>query len=287
MSSDIQHNLVALLHGPDQTGIVAKVSGWIFENSGNIIHADQHRDQEEGIFFQRVEWGNESNQSDEEMADAFKNFAQSLGMNAHVAVSQQKPKIALFVSKFDHCYHDLILRWKAGEFDCEIGLIISNHEDLRDTSEHHGIPYHHVPVNKDTKAESEARQLTLLKEHDIELVILARYMQVLTADFLAAFGHPVINIHHSFLPAFVGARPYHQAFRKGVKIIGATAHYVTADLDQGPIIHQGVTNVTHRHSIASFIQKGRDLEKMTLSQAVRWQLENRILVYENKTVVFD
>ena len=208
-------------------------------------------------------------------------------MESIVAVSAQKPKIALFVSKFDHCYHDLILRWKAGEFDGEISLIISNHEDLRVTSEHYGIPFHHIPVTKDSKSEAEAQQLALLRDHDIDLVVLARYMQVLTAEFLASFNKPVINIHHSFLPAFVGARPYHQAFRKGVKIIGATAHYVTADLDQGPIIHQGVASVTHRHSIAAFIQKGRDLEKMTLSQAVRWQLENRILVYENKTVVFD
>lgn len=287
MKSDASHNLVALLYGPDHKGIVAKVSGWIFENSGNIIHADQHRDQEEGIFFQRVEWGNEGDQPAETVANSFQQFAESVGMKSFVAVSNAKPKIALFVSKFDHCYHDLILRWKAGEFDCDISLIVSNHEDLRSTSDHYGIPFHYIPVTKETKMEAEAQQLALLREHDIELVVLARYMQVLSADFLNKFEKPVINIHHSFLPAFVGARPYHQAFRKGVKIIGATAHYVTADLDQGPIIHQGVANVTHRHSIEAFIQKGRDLEKMTLSQAVRWQLENRILVYENKTVVFD
>lgn len=287
MNSEVPTNLVALLYGPDHKGIVAKVSGWIFENAGNIIHADQHRDQEEGIFFQRVEWGNEGELPAESVAAAFHEFAESVGMKSIVAVSHRKPKIALFVSKFDHCYHDLILRWKAGEFDCDISLIVSNHEELRASSEHYGIPFHHIPVTKETKAAAEAQQLTLLRDHDIELVVLARYMQVLSADFLEKFAKPVINIHHSFLPAFVGARPYHQAFRKGVKIIGATAHYVTADLDQGPIIHQGVANVTHRHSIEAFIQKGRDLEKMTLSQAVRWQLENRILVYENKTVVFD
>lgn len=280
-------NLVALLHGPDHRGIVAKVSGWIFENSGNIIHADQHRDQEEGIFFQRVEWSNEGELPATEVAQAFQVFADSLGMKAIVAVSDQKPKIALFVSKFDHCYHDLILRWKAGEFAGDISLIVSNHPDLQKTSAQYGIPFHHIPVTKETKPAAEAQQLALLQEHDIQVVVLARYMQVLTADFIDQFNRPVINIHHSFLPAFVGARPYHQAFRKGVKIIGATAHYVTADLDQGPIIHQGVANVTHRHSIEAFIQKGRDLEKMTLSQAVRWQLENRILVYENKTVIFD
>ena len=287
MTSDAPNNLVALLYGPDHKGIVAKVSGWIFENSGNIIHADQHRDQEEGIFFQRVEWSNEGDLPSESVALAFHPFAESLGMKSTVAVSHRKPKIALFVSKFDHCFHDLILRWKAGEFDCNISLIVSNHEDLRASSEHYGIPFHHISVSKETKAEAETQQLALLRYNDIELVVLARYMQVISADFLDKFAKPVINIHHSFLPAFVGARPYHQAFRKGVKIIGATAHYVTAELDQGPIIHQGVANVTHRHSIDAFIQKGRDLEKMTLSQAVRWQLENRILVYENKTVVFD
>ena len=287
MSIQSSETLVALLYGPDHKGIVAEVSGWIFENSGNIIHADQHRDQEEGIFFQRVEWANEGTLPTETVATAFGEFADSVGMKSIVAVSNRKPKIALFVSKFDHCYHDLILRWKAGEFDCDISLIVSNHETLKSTSDHYGIPYHHIPVTKENKAQAEAKQLALLREHGVELVVLARYMQVLSADFLAQFARPVINIHHSFLPAFVGARPYHQAFRKGVKIIGATAHYVTADLDQGPIIHQSITNVTHRHNIQSFIQKGRDLEKMTLSQAVRWQLENRILVYENKTVVFD
>lgn len=287
MSTPASSHLIALLHGPDQKGLVSQVAGWIFENAGNIIHADQHRDQEEGIFFQRVEWDYEGDLPGAEAAQAFRSFAHSVGMKSTVAVTDHKPKIALFVSKFDHCYHDLILRWKAGEFAGDISLIVSNHAELQLTSEQYGIPFHHIPVTKDTKAEAETQQLALLRENHIELVVLARYMQVLSADFLEKFDQPVINIHHSFLPAFVGARPYHQAFRKGVKIIGATAHYVTADLDQGPIIHQGVANVTHRHSVESFIQKGRDLEKMTLSQAVRWQLENRILVYENKTVVFD
>ena len=287
MPSPITPNLVALLHGPDQKGLVSKVAGWIFDNAGNIIHADQHRDQEEGVFFQRVEWANEGELSHDAAATAFHQFAESIGMQSIVAVSGQRPKIAIFVSKFDHCYHDLILRWKAGELDCDISLIVSNHEDLRAASESYGIPFHHIPVTKDTKPAAEAEQLALLRDHGIELVVLARYMQVLSADFLVQFGHPVINIHHSFLPAFVGARPYHQAYRRGVKVIGATAHYVTEDLDQGPIIHQGVANVTHRHSIAALIQKGRDLEKMTLSQAVRWHLENRVLVYGNTTVVFD
>lgn len=287
MPTPVTSNLVALLHGPDQKGLVSKVAGWIFDNAGNIIHADQHRDQEEGVFFQRVEWANEGGLGHVEVAGAFHEFANSIGMESIVAINGQRPKIALFVSKFDHCYHDLILRWKAGELDCNISLIVSNHEDLRGVSENYGVPFHHIPVTKDTKPVAEAQQLALMQEHQIELIVLARYMQVLSADFLAKFARPVINIHHSFLPAFIGARPYHQAYHRGVKVIGATAHYVTADLDQGPIIHQGVANVTHRHSIAALIHKGRDLEKMTLSQAVRWQLENRVLVYGNKTVVFD
>ncbi len=239
------------------------------------------------MFFQRVEWDHEGELAPAAVAQAFHGFAESIGMRSIVAVSGQRPRIALFVSKFDHCYHDLILRWKAGELNGEISLIVSNHEDLRAASESYGVPFHHIPVTRDAKPAAEAAQLDLLREHHIELVVLARYMQVLSADFLAQFGRPVINIHHSFLPAFVGARPYHQAYHRGVKVIGATAHYVTADLDQGPIIHQGVASVTHRHSISDLIQKGRDLEKMTLSQAVRWQLENRVLVYGNKTVVFD
>jgi formyltetrahydrofolate deformylase len=287
MSNPVTSHLVALLHGPDQKGLVSKVAGWIFDNAGNIVHADQHRDQEEGVFFQRVEWANEGDLPHTQMAAIFREFAASIGMQSIVAVSDQRPKVALFVSRFDHCYHDLILRWKAGELDCDISLVVSNHADLRSTSESYGIPFHYIPVTKDTKPAAEAKQLALLREHQIELVVLARYMQVLTADFLAKFARPVINIHHSFLPAFVGARPYHQAYQRGVKVIGATAHFVTADLDQGPIIHQGVANVTHRHSIAALVQKGRDLEKMTLSQAVRWQLENRVLIYGNKTVVFD
>ncbi|MCH6256250.1 formyltetrahydrofolate deformylase [Puniceicoccaceae bacterium K14] len=279
--------IVALLSGPDQKGLVAKVSGWVFENDGNIIHADQHRDQEEGVFFQRVEWAVEGERSAEEQAKAFSEFGDSIGMKTQVAIAGQKPKVAIFVSKFDHCFHDLILRWKAGEFPCEISLIISNHPDLKAQSETYGIPYHHIAVSKETKPDAEAKQIALLKENGIDLVIMARYMQVLSSIFLDTVGIPVINIHHSFLPAFAGAKPYHQAYKKGVKLIGATAHYATADLDQGPIIHQGVANISHRNSVGDLIAKGRDLEKFTLAKAVLWHLENRILVYGNKTVVFD
>ena len=279
--------LIALLSGPDQKGLVAKVASWIYEREGNIIHADQHRDQEEGVFFQRVEWAFEGNRSAKVEAAAFRDFGDSIGMRTNVAIPGTKPKVALFVSKANHCFHDLVLRWKAGDFPCDISLVISNHETLKSSAEWYGIPFEHVPVTKESKSEAEARQLSLMRSYDIDLVIMARYMQVLSAIFLDTWGKPVINIHHSFLPAFAGARPYHQAHKKGVKLIGATAHYATAELDQGPIIHQAVAQITHRNSVQDLIRKGRDLEKMTLAQAVSWHLENRILVYENKTVVFD
>lgn len=280
------NRLVALLSGPDQKGLVSKVSSWIFDNGGNIIHADQHRDAEAGVFFQRVEWSVDEAEP-AATADAFQAFGDSIGMKTKVAISGEKPKVAIFVSKFDHCFHDLILRWKSGEYPCEIALIISNHKDLEETTKNYGIPFRHIPVNKANKPDAEAEQLALLKQEGIDLVIMARYMQILSSIFLDTFGKPVINIHHSFLPAFAGARPYHQAHAKGVKLIGATAHYATPDLDQGPIIHQDVARITHRNSVEDLVRKGRDLEKFTLAQAVRWHLENRILVYENKTVVFD
>lgn len=280
-------HIVALLSGPDQKGLVSKVSGWIFENGGNIIHADQHRDQEAGVFFQRVEWSIDNGDDPKDVAKAFQAFGDSIGMKTKVAISGERPRIAIFVSKFDHCYHDLILRWKAGEYPCEIALVVSNHTTLEETTRHYGIPFHYIPFSKENKPEAEARQLALLKQEGIELVVMARYMQILSSIFLDTFGKSVINIHHSFLPAFAGARPYHQAHSKGVKLIGATAHYATPDLDQGPIIHQDVARITHRNSVQDLIRKGRDLEKMTLARAVAWHLENRILVYENKTVVFD
>jgi len=286
MSSE-STNIVALLSGPDQKGLVAKAANWIFERQGNVIHADQHRDQEEGVFFQRVEWSVEGDDSAEDEAKAFQSFGESTGMRTLVAISSQRPNVAIFVSKADHCFHDLILRWKSGEYPCEIALIISNHDDMKEVSEGYGIPFHLIPVEKGKKSEAEAKQLALLNQANIDLVIMARYMQILSSIFLSTFGKPVINIHHSFLPAFAGAKPYHQAHKRGVKIIGATAHYATPDLDQGPIIHQDVAMITHRNTVKDLIRKGRDLEKLTLSQAVRWHLENRILVYENKTVVFD
>lgn len=278
--------LTALLHGPDQPGLVARVAGWIFERGGNILHADQHRDMEAGIFFQRVEWVPAPGAHPRDGAD-FLSFAQSLGMAARVHDSAQRARVAIFVSKADHCFHDLALRWRAGEFTAEIAAVISNHQDLAAAAQAYGLSFHHVAVNAAEKPAAEARQLVLLRELKVDLVILARYMQVLSADFLAKFAKPVINIHHSFLPAFAGGRPYHQAHERGVKLIGATAHYATAELDEGPIIHQDVARVTHRHGVEDLVRKGRDLEKTVLAQAVRWHLESRVLAYGRKTVVFD
>lgn len=277
--------LIALLHGPDQPGLVARVSGWIFERRGNILHADQHRDMEAGVFFQRVEWESAGDPSAEE-AD-FRAFAASLRMAARVTSSAHRSRVALFVSTADHCFHDLALRWRAREFSGDLVAVVSNHTDLKDAARGYGLPYHAIEVDPADKAAAERRQLELLRSLDVELVVLARYMQVLSPGFLASFGRPVINIHHSFLPAFAGGRPYHQAHERGVKLIGATAHYATAELDDGPIIQQDVARVTHRHSVADLVRKGRDLEKSVLAQAVRWHLDSRVLVYGRKTVVFD
>jgi len=303
MPADSPLTLVALLHGPDQRGLVARASGWIFQRGGNILHADQHRDEDEGVFFQRIEWipaSAKASASAKATADklvrvvaldeerAFLAFARDeLGMHATVASSLRRPRVALFVSKADHCFHDLVLRWRAGEFPCEIVGVVSNHRDLAAAARGYGLKFFHLPVTAETKAVAEKRQLALLRRLKADVVVLARYMQVLSAEFLAAFGKPVINIHHSFLPAFAGGRPYHQAHERGVKLIGATAHYATAVLDDGPIIHQDVARVTHRHGVEDLIRKGRDLEKLVLAQALHWHLENRVLVFGRKTVVFD
>ena len=278
--------LIALLHGPDQPGLVARVSGWIFERGGNILHADQHRDMEAGIFFQRIEWVPKAG-AEAADATAFRAFAAGLGMAVQVTSSASRPKVVVFVSKAEHCFHDLALRWQEGEFAGELIAVIGNHADLAAVAKTYGLPFHHIPVTAETKAAAEAQQVALLRSLGAELVVLARYMQVLSADFLEKFGRPVINIHHSFLPAFAGGKPYHQAHARGVKLIGATAHYATRDLDEGPIIHQDVARVTHRHGVDDLIRKGRDLEKTVLAQAVRWHLGGRVLVYGHKTVVFD
>ena len=286
--SPSQDTITALLSGPDQSGLVAKVSGWIFDRGGNIIHADQHRDMEAAVFFQRIEWTPAPGGPDHAAEiGAFREYAASLQMNVECKLSSERSKVAVFVSKYDHCFHELFLGQRSGELNCEIVCVISNHEDLSETTKAYGVPFIHVPVNKANKPQAEQKQLEILEEYEVDLVVMARYMQILSDDFLNRFGKPVINIHHSFLPAFAGGRPYHQAHTRGVKLIGATAHYATAVLDDGPIIQQDVDRVSHRHTVKDLVVRGRMLERHVLAQAVRWHLENRVLVYGRKTVVFD
>lgn len=285
MDNDV--TLTALLHGPDQPGLVAHTANWIFQRGGNILHADQHRDDQEGIFFQRIEWQPaHSGQADTE-SGAFADYARSLGMQVRIRSSNQRPRVALFVSKIEHCFVDFLARWRMAEFPCDVALAISNHPDMAETAGHFGVPFVHVPVAPNNKPAAEARHLQLLRDAKVDLIVMARYMQILSESFLKECGCPVINIHHSFLPAFAGAKPYHQAHARGVKLIGATAHYATAVLDDGPIIQQDVSPVNHRHAVKDLVRRGRDLEKSVLAQAVRWHLEHRVLVFGNKTVVFD
>jgi formyltetrahydrofolate deformylase len=276
-----------LISCPDQQGLVAKFANFIYANGGNIIHADQHTDFAAGLFLTRLEWQLTGfNLPREFIAPAFNAIAQPLNARWELHFSDTVPRIAIWVSKQDHCLFDLIWRHRAKEFTAEIPLIISNHLQLQEVAEQFCIDYHHIPVNKDNKLEQEVKQLELLRQYKIDLVVLAKYMQILSADFIAKFPQ-IINIHHSFLPAFVGANPYHKAFERGVKIIGATAHYVTSDLDAGPIIEQDVVRVSHRDEVADLIIKGKDLERIVLARAVRSHLQNRVLVYGNRTVVFE
>ncbi|TVP58316.1 MAG: formyltetrahydrofolate deformylase [Nodularia sp. (in: Bacteria)] len=275
-----------LISCPDRRGLVAKFANFIYANGGNIIHADQHTDFAAGLFLTRIEWQlNGFNLPREFIAPAFNAIAQPLDATWQLHFSDTIPRIAIWVSRQDHCLFDLIWRQRAKEFAAEIPLIMSNHANLQEVAKQFGIDFHHIPVTKDNKAEQEAQQLELLEKYQIDLVVLAKYMQIVSADFIAKFPK-IINIHHSFLPAFVGANPYHRAFERGVKIIGATAHYATADLDAGPIIEQDVVRVSHRDEIDDLIRKGKDLERVVLARAVRLHLQNRVLVYTNRTVVF-
>ena len=275
-----------LISCPDQPGLVAKMANFIYSNGGNIIHADQHTDFTAGLFLTRIEWQLEGfNLPRDIIGAAFQAIAQPLNARWQLHFSDAMPRIAIWVSKQDHCLFDLIWRQRAGELAAEIPLIISNHEKLQPIAEQFGIDFHHLPMSADIKAEQEAKQLQLLKDYNIDLVVLAKYMQVLSADFITQFAN-TINIHHSFLPAFPGANPYQRAYERGVKIIGATAHYVTQDLDEGPIIEQDVVRISHRDQTSDLIRKGKDLERMVLARAVRLHLQNRVLVYGNRTVVF-
>lgn len=276
-----------LISCPDQQGLVAKIANFIYANGGNIIHADQHTDFAAGLFLTRIEWQLQGfNLPRDLIGLAFNAIAQPLGAKWELHFSDTVPRIAIWVSRQDHCLFDLIWRQRAKEFVAEIPLIISNHPNLKGVAEQFGIDYHHISISKDNKAEAETKQIELLRQYKIDLVVLAKYMQIVTADFITQFPQ-VINIHHSFLPAFVGANPYHRAFERGVKIIGATAHYATADLDAGPIIEQDVVRVSHRDEVEDLIRKGKDLERVVLARAVRSHLQNRVLVYGNRTVVFE
>ncbi len=272
----------------DQKGLVAAVSDFLYRNNGNIIHADQHTDQEESVFLQRVEWQlAEFAIPREKIRESFQPLAERFDMTWSLNFSDEVPRVAIFVSRLAHCMYDLLARWRMGEFRAEVPLIISNHAEHAGLAESFGAAFHHLPVTKVNKASQEQRMLSLLREQRIDVIVLARYMQVLGEEFVSRYPNRIINIHHSFLPAFAGARPYHHAYERGVKIIGATAHYVTPALDQGPIIEQDVARVSHRDSVEDLIRKGRDLEKIVLARAVDLHLRNRIVVYGNKTVVFD
>jgi formyltetrahydrofolate deformylase len=300
----MKDSAVLLISCPDRKGLVARVSTMLYERGANILHADQHQDHGLGLFFMRVEWalngqaegeaqadscsGAETESFDlEEFKAAFAPLAAELEMRWKLSTSARRPRVALFCSQYLHCMADLLHRWRTGELLCEIPLIISNHKDVENLAAFYGIPFKHVPVTAATRAEAEARHLELLEENGIDLVVLARYMQILSADFVSHFPAEIINVHHSFLPAFTGAKPYHAAHARGVKLIGATSHYVTEVLDDGPIIEQDVARISHRDQVEDLVARGRDLERMVLSRAVRWHLDRRILCYGNKTVVFD
>ena len=284
----MKNSAILLVQCPDRKGLDATIAEFIYRYDGNILHFEQHQVGEERYYLARVEWDLEGFRLDlKDFDDAFGPIAHKFGMNWVIRMGNCRPRVALFVSKYDHCLVDLLYRQRNGELVCDFAAMISNHMDAKRHAEFYGVPFHHIPVTKESKPQAEAQQIALLRENEIDLVVLARYMQVLSNDFIVRYPQPIINIHHSFLPAFVGAKPHHQAYERGVKLIGATAHYVTEVLDDGPIIEQGVARITHKDSLEDLVEKGRDLEKMVLSRAVRWHIENRILLYNNKTIIFE
>lgn len=279
---------ILLLCCRDQKGIVAAVSNFLYKHGGNIVHADQHTDFAEGLFLQRVEWewagfrvGRKA------FPKAFRPLAERFGMDWELRFSDEVPRVAVLVSKEPHCLYDLLARWRMGEFQARFPLVLSNHEDLRPVARQFGLEYRCFPAAPENRDAQEAKMLAELRRRRIDLVVLARYMRILGPRFVGAYPGRIINIHHSFLPAFAGAKPYHQAHERGVKVIGATAHYVTEQLDQGPIIEQDIVRVSHRDGVEDMVRKGRDLEKVVLARAVNLHLRHRVMVYENKTVVFD
>ena len=277
-----------LLHCPDKPGILAEVTDFITVNKGNIIYLDQYVDHVENIFFMRIEWElKDFLVPQEKIEDYFRTlYGQKYEMDFRLYFSDVKPRMAIFVSKLSHCLFDMLARYTAGEWNVEIPLIISNHPDLQHVAERFGIPFYLFPITKETKEEQERKEMELLAKHKITFIVLARYMQVISEQMMNAYPNKIINIHHSFLPAFVGAKPYHAAFQRGVKIIGATSHYVTTELDAGPIIEQDVVRITHKDAIEDLVNKGKDLEKIVLSRAVQKHIERKVLAYKNKTVIF-
>jgi len=280
---------ILLIHCPDDKGIVLSITDFIFKNKGNIVDLDQHVDGERKIFFMRVEWSiSDFSIPKDKIGDYFDALVgHKYQMRWELHYRKEKPKMALMVSKMDHCFNDILSRYKSGEWNVEIPLIISNHRDMEEVANRFDIPFHYIPIGKDNKQVQEKKQLRLLVENQIDFVVLARYMQILSRNFIDHFPNNIINIHHSFLPAFPGAKPYHSAYARGVKIIGATSHYVTTELDAGPIIEQGVAHISHKDSVKDLIRKGRDIEKIVLSKAIWNHINKRILSYNNRTVIFE
>jgi formyltetrahydrofolate deformylase len=288
----MKNSAILLVSCPDAKGEVATIADFVYRHGGNILHADEHADQESGLFLMRVEFDPQDfdiDLTDKGLADFAKHFsplAQRFQMTWRLAQSSHRPRMIILVSKYDHCLVDLLYRHQSCELACDIPLIISNHADNQPIADFYKIPYTVIAITKDNKQQAEGQIASLIEEREADFMVLARYMQILSNDFVNRYPQRIINIHHSFLPAFIGARPYHQAFERGVKLIGATSHYVTEVLDDGPIIEQDVVRVSHRDTVEDLIRKGRDLEKVVLSRAVRWHVENRVLLYGNKTVVF-
>jgi len=288
----MKSSAILLISCPDRKGEVATIADFVYRHGGNILHADEHADEESGLFLMRVEF--DPKDFDIDLADKdltafgkhFSPIAEKFQMKWRLALSSHRPRMIVLVSKYDHCLVDLLYRQQSGELACDIPLIISNHPDNQPIADFYKIPYQVISTSKDNKGQAEAEIQSLIEDHKADFMVLARYMQILSNDFVKRYPQRIINIHHSFLPAFIGARPYHQAFERGVKLIGATSHYVTEVLDDGPIIEQDVVRVSHRDTVEDLIRKGRDLEKVVLSRAVRWHVENRVLLYGNKTVVF-
>ena len=279
---------ILLLSCKDQKGLVASIANFISDNGGNIVNLDEHVDSDERMFFIRVEWEIGGLKfGKEELHSQFQPLADQFNAKWEIEFAEEKPKLAIFVSKYDHALQEILWRYKLGEFDVEISAIISNHDDLASLAENYDIPFHYFPISKESKNEQEKKEVELINKLEVDLIVLARYMQILSADFVSNFPNKIINIHHSFLPAFIGGNPYKQAFERGVKMIGATSHFVTNDLDEGPIIAQDIVRISHKDSVKDLVRKGRDLERLVLAKALHCFLEHRVLVHKGKTIVFE